>query len=140
MSKRNFLTPGGLIFIRYRMVRRRALPILAALGFALQFVLLASGWACTARSAGDSHGMSAADMDMGSGASTPSRSSGHHRPCDTPSPAGGCHAMAPCILSLLATLPRTWLDAAAPPQDAVVLIVLAPLSRTTAPEPPPPKA
>jgi len=74
-------------------------------------------------------------------ASTPCDGSGEHAPAAPHSTAPGCQSMAPCASAALTAIA---VDVERAPTRAaergVRLTVLAPTSRATAPEPPPPRA
>jgi hypothetical protein len=62
-------------------------------------------------------------------------------PCNLPWAPAACQGMVPCGPAALATPPAPTVAAVAPvPEPAITLVVLAPPSRSTTPEPPPPRA
>ncbi len=64
----------------------------------------------------------------------------HHAPCETPALADCCQSMTSCAASLaISTVVASSFDVDANGR-VVEMLVTAPLSRTVAPEPPPPKA
>ena len=113
--------------------------------FALQLLLAGAGAACVMPS-GSAGGVAAnvaamVGMDMatspiGDHAPTHDRGSA---PCDQPASLATCQAMAPCASAFLVVSPPRG-DARVALAAVPALTVLAPPSRATAPELPPPRA
>jgi hypothetical protein len=123
----------------------RRLRATAALVLMLQLILLGSGLACAMpgmRDHATSVGM--AQMDMGSGTSTstaPQQSPTQGgTPCSFPWAPAGCHSMAPCAPVAVATQTVALVPAPPVEHEMAGLVVLAPPSRSTPPELPPPRA
>jgi hypothetical protein len=123
---------------------RRLVAILACLLLA-QLTLAASGWACVA---GAAHPRAAA-ATTASGATVPDTGAPHCAPggeapapahdCGSPWGPGGCAAMTACAPALVPSVAA--IDApTAPAQRIAPLDALAPPSRATIPEAPPPRA
>lgn len=149
----NVSVPERLIYsmIVSAMLRHRVLPTLAVTGFAIRFVLLVSGFACVPHadgmmmvppeSPGNDMAIGAdAGIISGVGIASGTRPVGEDEPCDAPMPPGDCHASAPCAMAVVVTHRSAGQRGMLPAPKQVLLIVLAPRSRTTQPATPPPKA
>jgi hypothetical protein len=126
------------------MRRSRRSSALAALLLVLQFIVLGSGFVCVAPGMDDgtaSAGM--AQMDMSGGLPTPNaprHAPSDRAPCSFPWAPANCSSMAPCAPAAVASPTVALLPAPAAEYDVERLIVLAPPSRSTPPELPPPRA
>ena len=89
--------------------------------------------------AGGMSGMEQAAAPSGGGARAPAQQRGD-MPCERPMSPAACQAMAPCALAFVETGTARDDPMTVVPSGVRVLSVLAPLSRTTAPELPPPRA
>lgn len=124
-----------------RLVRPIAVLVILVL---LQLVLVESGYACCMAPVGTAPGVAMADMQMPGSAdhspAAPTQPDEQQVPCRFPCALSGCQAMASCALPALtvaSTANALFAPArVAPPQ----LVLLAPLSLSLAPEPPPPRA
>ncbi len=84
---------------------------------------------------------SMAGMLMGGGQAGTSRSpSGKHVPCDGPGQPGDCNSSVPCSLAVLPVGDQVRVGAVTIQFDRTILALLVPFSRSTSPEPPPPRA
>lgn len=133
----------------------RRLTALAAALFMLQYILLGSGVLCAMPAMGGMEGrgmtgMTRMELDHDQSRSlahlplqAPDHSQtpgSHEAPCHLPWAPTGCSTMAPCSPTALRSAPIT-----VPPLPRLAdgdgaLVMLAPPSRITAPEPPPPRA
>lgn len=134
------------------MPRRSLAAVLLAGLFAFQLVLAGASAACpmvdsaTAASGGGDAvalpamaGMPMADMPMA--AAPGGAPASGDAPCEHPVSPSDCHSMAPCAPSFLAASPDP-VDAppGGVPMPAVAALVSMPISVSSAPEPPPPRA
>jgi hypothetical protein len=127
---------------------RRLTAIVAQL-LMLQLILLGSGIACMMPGMGG-QGAAAipmARMDMtGQGSASmpntpaaPSGSQRQHAPCRFPWAPAGCHGMLPCAPAAVASADIALIPVPFVGHEMIHLVVLAPPSRTTPPELPPPR-
>ena len=61
-------------------------------------------------------------------------------PCNEPGAPAGCKLMAPCVTGMFESAQGHFAEAAAPTAAPPRMIVLVPIYRAPAPEPPPPRA
>ncbi len=104
---------------------------------ALQLVFVGGGFVCPMGGVGAAHGAAPATM-----ASMPDMPAGHQHgtPCRLPWAPAGCSAATSCMPAAVTAAPVTVHLPAPAPERAAELVVLAPLSRTIAPDFPPPRA
>lgn len=126
-------------------LRRTAVLLVASIGFHLQ--MGASAAACMNGGTEQNAGMTRTSTDMpampgmaesdDAGAGT---SSGNTGPCSSADLPPGCELMASCATTLLEWPPAQSSDRSIAAPAPRRLIVLAPVSRSHPPEPPPPRA
>lgn len=120
---------------------RRLTSAAAALFLALQFVLLGSGFTCITPNPSERGMSDRMDMNMGSASATATvQAPAEQEPCHVPWMPADCHAMAPCAAAAVAAPVVSLLIAPSYAHETEQLIVLAPSSRTIAPDLPPPRA
>ena len=137
--------PPSVIF-RSMMLAFGRVGLLSAF-FAFQLTTLANSRLCdsSAYSNAGAAGASASETGRMAGmtndrpANRPGSPTGKRTPCDSPGTPVNCNATASCAASV--PLPPAKAPARSVPASAgpILLIVLAPLSRYTSPEPPPPR-
>ena len=127
------------------MTRSPILATLVAVSFALQLLLAATGTTCVDAHHGAGHPASAAGdqamagMHMGMSMPVDMPTDERQAPCDQPVTPGACQLMGPCSVSFIAISAAELDRHVVEPSDAIGALALAPLSRTVAPELPPPR-
>ena len=125
------------------MMRLRRFATLVLLPLAFQQALAAKGVVCVRQTATDSAGAATAMTGMNMSAAPHKDGAAHRptrRPCDKPFGPGDCQPFGACGATVV--LPVTSSIAVGNEilrERFASLIVLPPTSRTTAPEPPPPR-
>jgi hypothetical protein len=127
------------------MSRSRRLSAITALLLVFQFIVLGSGFACAMPGMSDGSASAGMEqMDMGGGPPTPpapqQTPSKDQAPCSFPWAPANCNSMAPCAPAAVASTMVALLPACAVEHDVGLLTILAPPSRNTPPELPPPRA
>ena len=123
------------------MTRSPLVAVLLSISFAFQLLLAGGGAACVdadhgaMHAAGSAGDQAMADMDMTMDMPT----DGRQAPCDQPATPGACQLMGPCSVSFIAISVAELDRRVVEPAGAIGALALAPLSRTVAPELPPPR-
>jgi hypothetical protein len=146
---RPYLNSSHTLWYAHQGMRRfrRRLAALVSGALLLQLVLVGSGFACIMPAMGGTSAAATADvasmpgMDMSTDLQgSTQQPASNQAPCHPPWVPASCQPMAPCAPAavtspaLVLSLPRADVN------DVVALVVLAPASRSTAPELPPPRA
>lgn len=131
-----------ILFITMPRSRLTSLLLATFLGFHLQMGV--ADLACASGvMAGSTDAMAGMDMQAADTPADGTPEDGANdgdAPCNGPGAPAGCKLMAPCVTGMFESAQGHFAEAAAPTAAPPRMIVLAPMYRSPAPEPPPPRA